>query len=229
MRYVMSKTLELKNIRKAYSKGTTIVSVLEDINLTIYQGQLISIIGASGSGKSTMLHIAGLLEQADSGQIYVDSQDVANVSASKKSAIRLQHLGFIYQHHYLLKDFTALDNIIIPQLIAGQNYKNALNTAKVMLATLDLQNRELNYPGELSGGEQQRVAIARAMINTPKLLLADEPTGNLDPKNADKVFNFLLELVRKQKMSAIIVTHSHALAKNADIVYELKGGQLTPS
>lgn len=214
-------TLILQNISKEYTQGKAVVKVLNNINLTIEIGEMVAIIGASGSGKSTLLHIAGLLDSPASGKLilpYATSQD--------NHLIRLHNLGFIYQQHHLLKDFTARENIALPKLIATGNYKEALRQADQLLSELGLQSRANNMPGELSGGEQQRVAIARSLINKPCLILADEPTGNLDPDTAAEVFNLFLKITRQQNTSIIMVTHNIELAKRMDKVYELRHGEL---
>ncbi|XVN42968.1 MAG: ABC transporter ATP-binding protein [Candidatus Rickettsia vulgarisii] len=221
MDYVMSEILKLQNISKKYKQGEIIIEVLNNINLTVKQGELAAIIGASGSGKSTLLHIAGLLDIPDSGVVEIASRQTNN-----KDLQRLNNIGFVYQQHHLLKDFTALENVAMPRLISGANYKLALEDAKQLLSELGLVSRINNMPGELSGGEQQRVAIARAMINNPKVILADEPTGNLDPSTAEEVFNLFLKTAATKNTSMIIVTHNLEIAKRMDRIYELKHGSL---
>ncbi|WP_341756251.1 MULTISPECIES: ABC transporter ATP-binding protein [unclassified Candidatus Tisiphia] len=215
--------LTLKNIFKKYQQGKSIVEVLSNVNLTVMQGELVGIIGSSGSGKSTLLHIAGLLDTPDSGEIQIAS---TNYSQNCTHIIRLHNIGFVYQQHHLLKDFTALENVAIPKLIAGNNHKSAFREAEELLVELGLANKIHNMPGELSGGEQQRVAIARSLINNPQIILADEPTGNLDPSTANKVFNLLLKTVNQKNISIIIVTHNHEMAHKMHRVYQLKHGEL---
>lgn len=213
--------LILKNISKHYSQGKTIVRVLDDLNLTVNEGELIAIIGSSGSGKSTLLHIAGLLDKPTNGQVIIP-----NSKYRKYHLIRLYYLGFIYQQHHLLKDFTALENVIMPRLISGLNQKEAIEDATKILDDLGLGKKLYNMPGELSGGEQQRIAIARSLINKPKIILADEPTGNLDPKTTNEVFNLFLKVAREQNTAVIMVTHNHELAHKMDKLYKLKHGLL---
>ncbi|WP_016917376.1 ABC transporter ATP-binding protein [Rickettsia honei] len=209
--------LILKNISKHYSQGKTIVRVLDDLNLTVNEGELIAIIGSSGSGKSTLLHIASLLDKPTKGQVIIP-----NSKYQKYHLIRLHYLGFIYQQHHLLKDFTALENVIMPRLISGLDQKKAIEDATKILDDLGLGKKLYNMPGELSGGEQQRVAIARSLINKPKIILADEPTGNLDPKTTNEVFNLFLKVAREQNTAIIMVTHNHELAHKMDKLYKLK-------
>lgn len=222
MPYGMSNNaLILKKISKHYNQGKTIVKVLDELDLTIKQGELVAIIGSSGSGKSTLLHIAGLLDDPDQGEVII-----INNQEEKKYLTRLHNLGFIYQQHHLLRDFTALENVIMPQLIAGGSKKSAGYEAEAILSYLGLANKLHNMPGELSGGEQQRVAIARSLINKPKIILADEPTGNLDPHTTNNVFNLLIKIAREQNTSIIMVTHNHEIAYKMDSVYELIDGKL---
>jgi lipoprotein-releasing system ATP-binding protein len=222
----MSKILELQNISKKYSQGSSTIEILKDINFTISQGQLISIIGSSGSGKSTLLHIMGLLDRLSSGNIYLENQQINNASDSVKTNLRLHYFGFIYQHHYLLSNFNARENIALANQLLQGDYALALKEADKWLDRLGLSSRKYNLAAELSGGEQQRVSIARALINKPKLILADEPTGNLDPENATEVFNLFLDLVKETNVAAIIVTHNMELAAQADETYRLTGGRL---
>lgn len=219
-----NKVLILKNISKHYSQGKTIVRVLDDLNLTINEGELIAVIGSSGSGKSTLLHIAGLLDKPTNGEVIITNSEHTN-----HHLIRLHYLGFIYQQHHLLKDFTALENVIMPHLISGANQKESIETAKNILDSLELSKKLYNMPGELSGGEQQRVAIARSLINKPKIILADEPTGNLDPKTTNEVFNLFLKVAKEQNTAVIMVTHNHELAHKMDKLYKLKHGTLNIS
>ncbi|WP_342270554.1 ABC transporter ATP-binding protein [Rickettsia endosymbiont of Orchestes rusci] len=216
-----NNVLILKNISKQYNQGKTIVRVLDDLNLTVNEGELIAIIGSSGSGKSTLLHIAGLLDKPTNGEVIIPNAD-----QKQNHLIRLYHLGFIYQQHHLLKDFTALENVILPKLIAGGDEEEAIKEAEDILLSLSLVKKSHNMPGELSGGEQQRVAIARSLINKPKIILADEPTGNLDPKTSNEVFNLLLKVAKEQNTAIIMVTHNHEIAHKMDKIYELKHGAL---
>jgi lipoprotein-releasing system ATP-binding protein len=222
----MSKALELQNITKDYVQGRSVVEVARNVNLEVDKGELVAIVGASGSGKSTLLHIAGLLDKNFSGDVKIDGISTKSASDKKRDAFRLNHLGFIYQYHHLLKDFTARENVAMPMLIAGHDNKVSLEKADHLLERLGLAKRIFNYPGEMSGGEQQRVAIARSLINDPSIILADEPTGNLDAKASDIAIELFLELARERSLSAIIVTHNQQIAKRMDKVYELKDGHL---
>ena len=226
MHYDMSNSvLSLKNISKHYTQGHSTISVLDKVNLDVKQGELIAIIGSSGSGKSTLLHIAGLLDSPDSGEVLIDSRQLAT---EKAHIVRLRNIGFIYQQHRLLKDFTALENVAMPKLIAGDDYKLALDESEQILRELGLADKKHNMPGELSGGEQQRVAIGRSLILKPLLILADEPTGNLDPNTADEVFDLFIRTANQQNTAIVMVTHNHQLAEKMDRIYELKYGRLEP-
>lgn len=222
-------TLTLKNINKTFRQGNEILEVLKDVNLEIKPKEVVALIGPSGSGKSTLLQIAGLLEKPTDGEVYIDSENCAENSDNVRTMLRRDYLGFVYQYHNLLPDFDAAENVIIPQLIAGVKYKEAQDKAMWLLQRLGLNEREHHRPAELSGGEQQRVAIARALANAPKLLLADEPTGNLDPNTSDNVFFTLLEVVKETGLSALIATHNIDLANKMDRVVSLKDGTLLDS
>ena len=219
-------TLTLKNINKTFRQGNEILEVLKDVNLEIRPKEVVALIGPSGSGKSTLLQIAGLLENPTEGEVYIDGENCTGNSDNVRTALRRDYLGFVYQYHNLLPDFDAAENVIIPQLIAGVKYKEARDKAMWLLQRLGLNEREHHRPAELSGGEQQRVAIARALANTPKLLLADEPTGNLDPNTSDNVFLTLLEVVKETGLSALIATHNIDLANKMDKVVSLKDRKL---
>lgn len=212
--------LELKDICKDYKQGTGVIEVLKDFSLKLHEGEIIAVVGASGAGKSTLLHIAGLLDKPDKGSVIIDGID-ARSSEKQQANLRLKKLGFVYQYHHLLKDFNARENVAMPRLIAGRNYDQALEDADKLLEKFDLGKRSFNFPGELSGGQQQRVAIARSLINDPKIILADEPTGNLDSDAAKKIIEALIESVRENKMGAIIVTHNEKLAKMMDRVVRI--------
>ncbi len=222
-------TLTLKNINKTFRQGNEILEVLKDVNLEIKPKEVVALIGPSGSGKSTMLQIAGLLEKPTDGEVYIDGENCTENSDNVRTMLRRDYLGFVYQYHNLLPDFDAAENVIIPQLIAGVKYKEAQDKAMWLLQRLGLNEREHHRPAELSGGEQQRVAIARALANAPKLLLADEPTGNLDPNTSDNVFFTLLEVVKETGLSALIATHNIDLANKMDRVVSLKDGTLLDS
>jgi lipoprotein-releasing system ATP-binding protein len=218
--------LKLENITKSYAQGPNKIDILQDINLKVSEGELVGIIGASGSGKSTLLHIAGLLDYSSSGSLSILGDRIENASETSLNKLRLERLGFVYQYHHLLKDFRAIENIILPQLLININKDEAYQNAMKLLTKLGLKGKEFNFPGELSGGEQQRVAIARAFANKPRILFADEPTGNLDPHTAQEVFSMLVENTKANRVATIIVTHNHELASKMDTTYLLKEGRL---
>ena len=222
-------TLELKNLRRSFKQGGQTLEVLRGIELDIEKGEVVALIGPSGAGKSTLLQIAGLLEQPSKGEIYLDGLKCSKLSDAMRTSLRRDYLGFVYQYHNLLPDFDAVENVMMPLLIAGVNPKAAREKAEKLLKRLGLGKRLKHRPAELSGGEQQRVAIARALANTPKLLLADEPTGNLDPKTAESVFAELIAIVKETGLSALVATHNMELAKQMDRVVELKDGVLVGS
>ena len=223
----MSNILTLQGVQKSYNLGKpTELPVLKDISLEIKKGEVVGLIAPSGAGKSTLLHIAGLLDTADSGEISFDNVDMANANDKKRTQTRLQDIGFIYQFHHLLPEFTAEENILIPQLANGVSKQDGLARAKQLLTSVGLKDRLTHRPAELSGGEQQRVAFCRALANEPKLLLADEPTGNLDPETSDTVFAALMSLVRETGLSALIATHNLELASRMDRVFKMEMGQL---
>jgi lipoprotein-releasing system ATP-binding protein len=211
--------LELRNISKEFRQGTIALEVLKNINLIIRSGESIAIIGDSGSGKSTLLHIAGLLDDVTSGEVIYP---VLSADGSTKEQLRLSQIGFVYQYHHLLPDFSARENIAMPRIIAGKNKNQALSDADQLLDQLGMSGKSHNLPGELSGGQQQRVAIARALINNPSIILADEPTGNLDPATAEVVFDLLLSLTKTNNTALLMVTHNHQLALRLNRIYELK-------
>jgi len=222
----MNSILELQHIGRTFTKGKTKLAVLTDVNLIIYPGQLIALTGPSGSGKSTLLHIAGLLDTPTNGTLILDGQNLKKMSDLKRTALRRHHIGFIYQSHLLLPDFSALENVMLPQRLAGASIKEAQTRAEELLTLVGLEKRLHHRSGQLSGGEQQRVAIARALANKPKLLLADEPTGNLDPVTAESVFNLLLKIVRDTGLAAVIATHNPDLANRMDMRLTIKDGAL---
>ena len=219
-------TLELKNVFRSFKQGSQTVEVLRGINLDIEAGEIVALTGPSGSGKSTMLQIAGLLERPSKGEIYLDGQKCSKLGDAVRTALRRDYLGFVYQYHNLLADFDAVENVVLPQLIAEVPLKQAREKAQWLLKRLGLEKRFKHRPAELSGGEQQRVAIARALANTPKLLLADEPTGNLDPKTSEVVFAELLDIVKETGLSALVATHNLELAAQMDRVVRLQDGVL---
>jgi len=218
--------LELKKIVKSFTQGTQKLDVLQGVDLDIQAGEVVALLGPSGSGKSTMLQIAGLLEQPTKGEIYLNGQKCSKLNDTMRTLLRRDYLGFVYQYHNLLADFDALENVVLPQLIAGKKMKEAEEKAKWLLSRLGLEKRLKHRPAALSGGEQQRVAIARALANAPKLLLADEPTGNLDPKTSDIVFAELVTIVKETGLSALIATHNFALADKMDRKVMLENGKI---
>lgn len=218
--------LELKQVVKTFEQGAQKLEVLQGIDLDIQAGEIVALLGPSGSGKSTMLQIAGLLEQPSRGEIYLNGQKCSKLNDTMRTLLRRDYLGFVYQYHNLLGDFDAVENVIIPQLIAGKKKKEAVERAKWLLSRLGLEKRLKHRPSALSGGEQQRVAIARALANAPKLLLADEPTGNLDPKTSDIVFSELMTIVKETGLSALVATHNFELADKMDRKVMLMNGKI---
>jgi lipoprotein-releasing system ATP-binding protein len=218
--------LELRDVKQTFHQGEVSLEVLKGINLSIAAGEIVALVGPSGAGKSTLLQIAGLLEKAEDGQVLVLVEDATSLSDDKRTRVRRETLGFVYQHHHLLPEFTARENIIMPQMIARGGKSTAGTRADELLAAMGLTERAGHRPARLSGGEQQRVAIARALANDPKLLLADEPTGNLDPGTADHVFALLLDLVRNNGVAALIATHNSDLAGRMDRIVSLEDGVL---
>jgi len=219
--------LQLEGIEKAYNKGrSNEVSVLRGVDLTVHPGEIVALVAPSGAGKSTLLHIAGLLDSADAGAVQIAGQEVTRLSDRRRTAIRRDKVGFVYQFHHLLPEFSALENIVLPQLANGVAQTAAKARAQSLLATVGVAERAYHRPAELSGGEQQRVAFCRALANEPQLLLADEPTGNLDPATSDRVFEALMVLVRETGLAALIATHNLELAARMDRVLRLDAGHL---
>ncbi|MFG1419134.1 ABC transporter ATP-binding protein [Xanthobacter sp. V0B-10] len=218
--------LALSGVVRRYSEGEGALEILRGVDLTISSGQSVALVAPSGSGKSTLLHIAGLLEQSDAGEVFIDGKPTARLPDAERTRIRRLHIGFVYQFHHLLGEFSALENVAMPQMIRGLSHKEANARAKDLLTYLGLGPRLSHRPSELSGGEQQRVAIARALANAPRLLLADEPTGNLDPKTSDHVFGALTELVQATGVAALIATHNLELAARMDRRVTLREGKL---
>lgn len=212
--------LNLENITHSYGTGDTAVTVLKDLNFTLEAGKVCALLGPSGSGKSTLLQIAGLLDTPKQGNIIINNQNCNKLNDIEKSNLRGKYIGFIYQFHRLLPELTAVENVMLPQLFFGKDKKQALDYSVTLLEKLKLGHRLHHLPTELSGGEQQRVAIARALSNNPKLILADEPTGNLDPETSMQVFAELTEFVRSQGAATLIATHNMALAEKADFVFK---------
>ena len=221
--------LSLSGISRIYTQGDNKINVLRNVDLNINRGEIISLIGSSGSGKSSLLHIAGLLEQPDSGDITINGVKFSKMNDQERTISRRHSIGFIYQFHHLLSDFSAIDNIIIPMMIAGQDKSYSQERAKILLSKLGLEDRKDHLPSQLSGGEQQRVSIGRAIANKPDLLLADEPTGNLDSKTADIVFDQFISLVRQENMSVLLATHNFKLSEKSDRVISIQNGELEES
>lgn len=221
--------LELRGVAKTYNAGReNEVTVLKGADLVLEPGEVVALVAPSGAGKSTLLHIAGLLDVADEGAVRIAGQDMVGLSDRRRTAARRRDVGFVYQFHHLLPEFTALENVTLPQLANGMPRSGAEDRSRVLLDSVGLANRAEHRPGALSGGEQQRVAFCRALANAPRLLLADEPTGNLDPATSDTVFDALMHLVRDTGLSALIATHNFDLAARMDRRVALQDGHLTP-
>jgi len=222
----MSEVLRLDGVARRYAQGEIQLEIFRDINLTLKAGEVVALVGQSGAGKSSLLHMAGLLEAPSAGEILIGGAAVSKLPDAQRTRIRRTMIGFVYQAHHLLPEFDALENVALPQMIAGKSRATAAERAKQLLVSLGLGQRLTHRPAQLSGGEQQRVAIARALANKPKILLADEPTGNLDPRTAGGVFEALLNLVRAEGLAALIATHNFDLAAKMDRALELKDGRL---
>ena len=219
--------LVLRDVKRSFRSGGEALHILRGANFTLQRGEIVALIAPSGTGKSTMLHLAGLLELPDSGDILVDGQNCGRMDDNARTAVRRDKIGFVYQFHHLLPEFSALENVALPQMIAGVSAKHATARAHELLEKFGLESRESHLPGKLSGGEQQRVAIARALANRPSILLADEPTGSLDVATADRVFAELLKMVRDSGVAALIATHNDQLAARMDRVVTLSEGQIS--
>lgn len=224
--YQSDNVLLLDSISRIYNQGNNEIKVLDNVNLSVKKGEIVSLIGNSGSGKSSLLHIAGLLELPNSGEILINDIKFSAMSEKERTISRRNSIGFIYQFHHLLSDFTAIDNIMIPMLIAGHQKSYAKDKAEKLLSKLELFDRKDHLPSQMSGGEQQRVSIARSLANNPDILLADEPTGNLDSKTADIVFNQFLDLAKDENMSVLLATHNIKLSDKSDRVISLQNGSL---
>ena len=222
----MNDILVLQNVRRTYKTGSEALTVLDGAALTLRQGEIVALVAPSGSGKSTLLHLAGLLEKPDDGAVLINGQDAGTLSDAARTRIRLSTIGIVYQFHHLLPEFTALENVTLPQMIAGKSRPEAERRSLELLTKLGLAARAQHLPGKLSGGEQQRVAIARALANNPSILLADEPTGNLDVHTSDIVFDELLHIVRSENVAALIATHNPDLAQRMDRKLSLRDGKL---
>ena len=218
--------LSLRDMRLSYPSGDRTLEVLKGVDLDVNAGEIVGLIGPSGSGKSSLLHAAGLLERPSGGKVVIDGTDASKLREGPRTRLRLRAIGFVYQFHHLLAEFTALDNVALPQMILGRTRAQARDRAEELLTRLGLDQRMHHQPAQLSGGEQQRVAIARALANQPRLILADEPTGNLDPATSGSVFQSLFDLVRLQGVAALIATHNMELAGYMDRVFALKEGHL---
>ncbi len=218
--------LELRDVWRSYNQGGSTLDVLTGASLTVRAGEMKALVGPSGSGKSTLLNIAGLLEEPDSGTVFIDTVDSGRLKQGKRTVLRRQHIGFVFQFHRLLPEFSALENVMIPQMINGLDRHEAADRAEQLLAMVGLQDRVDHRPGLLSGGEQQRVAIARAVANAPRVLLADEPTGNLDPDTAKDVFRHLAAITRATQTAALVVTHNQQLALNMDSILTIENGHV---
>ncbi|MCP1547066.1 MULTISPECIES: ABC transporter ATP-binding protein [Methylorubrum] len=213
-------------VQRRYHQGEGTLEILRGTDLAIWPGELVALVAPSGAGKSTLLHVAGLLERPDGGEVYIGGQPTAGMSDGERTRLRREEMGFVYQFHHLLPEFSALENVVLPQLIRGLARKEAEARAAELLGFLGLKERLPHRPAELSGGEQQRVAIARAVANGPRLLLADEPTGNLDPQTAGRVFSILLQLVRASGLAALIATHNMELAARMDRRVTIRDGMI---
>ncbi len=220
--------LSVRGLNKLYKQGSNTLNILNNVDLRLYSGEICALVGPSGSGKSTLLHILGLLDAPTSGQVMVGENDVSTLNDRARTKLRSEHIGFVYQFHHLLPEFTALENVALAQIIAGKKPNEANLKAEELLVQLGLAERLKHRPATLSGGEQQRVAIARALVNAPLLLFADEPTGNLDPETAEDVFEILLDLVHKRGIGALIATHNLDLAHKMDRILEVKSGRVLP-
>lgn len=222
----MHPALELRNVARIYKEGSGSLEIFKGLSLTVRAGEIVALVGHSGSGKSSLLHIAGLLEAPSAGEVHVAGQNCTSLDDKARTRIRRIGIGFVYQFHHLLPEFTALENVVMPQLIAGADKQTAAKRAREILVRLGLGDRQHHQPAALSGGEQQRVAIARAIANRPLLLLGDEPTGNLDPATSQQVHDEFLRLIREEGLGALIATHNIELAKRMSRVVTLHNGQL---
>jgi lipoprotein-releasing system ATP-binding protein len=216
----------LHAVERRYHQGEAVLEILRGAELAVWPGQSVALVAPSGAGKSTLLHIAGLLEHPDGGEVYLDGRPTSTLSDSARTRLRRNAIGFVYQAHYLLPEFSALENVMMPQMIRGLSRVDAGNRAAELLSYLGLGERLSHRPGELSGGEQQRVAIARAVANVPRLLLADEPTGNLDPRTSDHVFGALTQLIRQSGLTVVLATHNVEIAARMDRRVTIKDGQI---
>jgi lipoprotein-releasing system ATP-binding protein len=216
--------LEAKTVTRSYAKGGGHLDVVKGVNLQIYEGEAVCIVGSSGAGKSTLLHILGTLDRPTLGKVFFEGVDLTRKSNAELAHFRSKTMGFVFQFHHLLPEMTALENVLLPCRIAGENYSDSIKNATAILAQFGLENRKDHYPSQLSGGEQQRVAIARALVRSPKILFADEPTGNLDSSNAQLIQDLFFELKRQRKLTLVVVTHDLNFAGRFPRCLELKDG-----
>jgi len=216
--------MSVRDIKKTFIEGGQPLNVLHGGGFDLYRGEIVALVGQSGSGKTTLLQCVGLLDKPTSGDIFINGHPIDKISEETRTMLRRQKIGFVYQKHNLLSDFTALENVVLPMMANGVKEDVACPRAMKLLRAANVDHRSLHFPSEMSGGEQQRVAIARAIANMPEILLADEPTGSLDPEHATMVFELLLDLVRKNKMTMLFVTHDMNLAKKADRIITIKNG-----
>ncbi len=220
--------LSVRNLHRSYQSGPKTLNVLAGADIDIFPGEMVGLIGPSGSGKSTLLHAAGLLEKPNAGEVYINGRECLKLSDDQRTAIRRETIGVVYQFHHLQKEFSAEENVVIPQMVAGKSERKALEEARRLLTLMGLKERMHHKPSEMSGGEQQRVAISRALANKPQILLADEPTGNLDPATSSSVFQSLLDLTRMEGVSALVATHNMELTQFMDRVFTVRDGLVVP-
>ena len=223
-----SHSLRLDKVDRHYSQGEEKLVILDAADFEMQPGEMVALVAPSGAGKSTLLHIAGLLERPNGGEVYINGEACGSLGDQRRTQMRRQSIGFVYQFHHLLPEFSALENVMMPQLIAGLGHKEAAERAQQLLDYMRVGARSSHRPAEMSGGEQQRVAIARAVANSPYVLLADEPTGNLDPTTSESVFQSLMQVVKGQGVAALIATHNLELARHMDRVFALRDGHLEP-
>lgn len=224
---MMVPVLELRDIVRQYKSEAGTLDVLQGASLQLNPGELVGLVGPSGSGKSTLLHTAGLLEKPEGGQVFLEGEDCVALGDSGRTRLRREKLGFVYQFHHLLPEFNARDNVAMPLMVGGMKRSAAREKAETLLAEMGLTDRARHQPGQMSGGEQQRVAIARALVNDPRLVIADEPTGNLDPATTERVFQSLIRMARSEGAAVLVATHNMALTQHMDRVLTLKDGKLT--
>ena len=220
--------LSVRGLIRSYQSGGSVLEVLRGADIDVFPGEMVGLIGPSGSGKSTLLHAAGLLERPNGGAVYINGRECLKLRDVQRTEIRRQSIGVVYQFHHLLKEFTALENVVLPQMIAGRSRKMAESEARRLLDLMGLTPRLMHKPSQMSGGEQQRVAIARAISNNPQMLLADEPTGNLDPSTSNRVFGSLHDLTRREGVAALIATHNMDLIPYMDRVLTVRNGLIVP-